>query len=331
MRSEARLEPAAARTTSRSAVIARPGTLRLDERALPEPGPGQVRIRLEGSGLCGSNLPVWEGREWFDYPQAPGAPGHEGWGVIDAVGPAVDGLPVGTRVAALSYRAFADYDIAEATAVVALPPSLRGVPFPGEPLGCAMNVFRRAAIEPGQTVAIIGIGFLGALLTQLCTRAGARVVALSRRDYALEVARACGAELAIRLASHEAVVAQVTRTTGELCERVIECAGLQDTLDVATQLTRVRGRLVIAGYHQDGLRAVNMQLWNWRGIDVINAHEREPLVYVAGIRAAVDAVSAGVLDPAPLYTHRFPLDRLDHAFELARRRPDGFLKALVTT
>jgi threonine dehydrogenase-like Zn-dependent dehydrogenase len=86
---------------------------------------------------------------------------------------------------------------------------------------------------------------------------------------------------------------------------------------------------VIAGYHQDGLRQVNLQLWNWRGIDVINAHERDPQAYVDGMKRAVDLLVAGVMDPQPLYTHRLPLDRLGEALELTRTRPDGFMKALV--
>ena len=77
-------------------------------------------------------------------------------------------------------------------------------------------------------------------------------------------------------------------TDGRWCERVIEAVGLQWPLDLAGELTGERGRLVIAGYHQDGPRQVNMQLWNWRGIDVINAHERDPQRYVDGMRAAVD-------------------------------------------
>jgi threonine dehydrogenase-like Zn-dependent dehydrogenase len=88
---------------------------------------------------------------------------------------------------------------------------------------------------------------------------------------------------------------------------------------------------VIAGYHQDGLRQVNMQLWNWRGIDVINAHERDPQRYVDGMKRAVKLMTEGVMDPTPLYTHRLPLDRLGEALELTRTRPDGFMKALVTT
>jgi threonine dehydrogenase-like Zn-dependent dehydrogenase len=95
-------------------------------------------------------------------------------------------------------------------------------------------------------------------------------------------------------------------------------------------MTAERGRLVIAGYHQDGMRQVNVQLWNWRGLDVINAHERDPRMYIDGIREAVALMQQGVLDPAPLYTHTLPLDRLGDALELTRTRPDGFMKALVT-
>jgi len=110
---------------------------------------------------------------------------------------------------------------------------------------------------------------------------------------------------------------------------VIELVGLQRPLELAGKLCRVRGRLVIGGFHQDGPRQVDMFLWNWRGLDVINAHEREPAAYVAGIAAAIDAMSSDRLAPVPLYSHRIPLARAAEAFELLRERPDGFVKALV--
>ena len=313
-------------------VIAAPGKLVLEEVAIPEPGPGQVLLRLEGSGVCASSLPTWEGREWFQYPQAPGAPGHEGWGRIAAVGEGVEALKVGDRVAALTYRAHAEYDLAEAHAVVPLPAELDAIPMPGEPLGCAVNIFGRSGIEAGQTVAIVGIGFLGALLTRLAVQAGARVIAISRRPFALDMARQAGAHHTVLMDDHWRILEEVKRLTeGRWCERVIEAVGLQWPLDLAAELTGERGRLVIAGYHQDGLRQVNMQMWNWRGFDVVNAHERDSAQYVAGIRTAVDLMRSGVIDPSPLLTHRFPLDRLGEALELARQRPDGFFKAVVTT
>ena len=314
----------------RAAVVAGPGEVRIEEVAAPEPGPGQLRIRLEGTGVCASNLSAWGGQPWFQYPMGPGALGHEGWGVVDAVGAGVGGFEVGQRVAALSGSAYAEYDVAEASQVVALPPKLDGRPFPAEPLGCAMNIFRRSRIENGQTVAIVGVGFLGALLCRLAADAGARVIAISRRDFSLDVAKQYGAHETIRMDDHYAIIEQVRQLTGgRFCERVIEAVGKQWPLDLAGELTAERGTLVVAGYHQDGPRQVNMQLWNWRGLDVVNAHERDPAEYVRGMREAVEAVSSGRLDPDPLYTHRYPLDQLGAALDAVRDRPDGFLKALV--
>jgi threonine dehydrogenase-like Zn-dependent dehydrogenase len=315
----------------RASVIASPGCTTVRAIEVPEPGPGQVLVKLEGSGVCASSLPVWEGRTWFEYPQPAGAPGHEGWGRIAALGEGVAGFSIGERVAAVSYRAHAEYDVAEARAVVKLPSELDGLAVPGEPLGCAANISQRSAIEAGQNVAIIGIGFLGALLTRLASHAGARVIAISRRPFALELARTFGAAETIPMHDHTHIIDEVRRLTdGRFCERVIEAVGLQWPLDLGGELTGERGRLVIAGYHQDGPRQVNVQLWNWRGIDVVNAHERDPRVYAEGIKRAVELIRDGVVDPRPLYTHRFGLDELGQALELTRTRPDGFVKALVT-
>lgn len=315
----------------RAAVVAAPGQARMVLTELPTPAEHEVRVRLEGCGVCGSNLAPWEGRPWFQYPLAPGELGHEGWGRIDAVGSGVTRLQPGQRVAMLSFRAYAEYDVAAEEAVVSLPESLNDVPFPGEALGCAMNVFRRCEIAEGQTVAVVGIGFLGAVLTALSARAGANVIAISRRPFALDIAKRLGASELIPMDDHTRIIERVkTLTTGAGCERVIEAVGQQWPLDLAGELTRERGRLIIAGYHQDGPRQVNMQLWNWRGLDVINAHERDPRMYTRGIEDAIQAVLEGRLDPSPLYTHAFKLDQLSDALNSMRQRPDRFLKAIVS-
>jgi threonine dehydrogenase-like Zn-dependent dehydrogenase len=317
--------------TMRAAILTGPGQVEIREVERPEPGTGQVRLRLEGCGVCASNLTPWAGPEWMTYPTEPGALGHEAWGFVDAVGEGVEGLSIGDRVAALSYKSYAEYDLAEADAVIRLPDALAGRPFPGEPLGCAMNIFRRSEIRPGQTVAIIGIGFLGAILTKLASDAGACVIAISRRPFSLDLARRMGAAETIPMEDHYAIIERVKELTeGAFCDRVIEAVGKQWPLDLAGELTRERGKLIVAGYHQDGPRQVNMWLWNWRGIDVINAHERDPKVYMQGLHEAVDAIASGRLDTGFLYTHTYPLDQLDEALNATRDRPDGFLKALVT-
>lgn len=315
----------------RAAVLEGPGRIRIAQVERPVPGPGEIAIRVEGCGVCASNLEPWAGQEWMSYPGEAGGLGHEAWGQVDAVGDGVKGLAVGDRVAALSYHAFAEYDLARADMVVRLPPDLAGHPFPGEPLGCAFNIFRRSAVAAGQTVAIVGIGFLGAVLTRLASERGARVIGISRRQESLDLARHYGAAETIVMDDHWRIIEEVRRLTdGAMCERVIECVGKQWPLDLAGELVAFGGRLVVAGYHQDGPRQVSMQMWNWKGIDVINAHERDPEVQMRGLREAVAAVASGKLDPTPLYTHRYPLERLGEALDATRDKPGNFVKALVT-
>lgn len=296
--------------------------------AVPEPGPGQLRVALEGSGICGSDVPVWQGRDWFAYPREPGAPGHEGWGRVDAIGDGVDGFVIGDRVSGLMYHAYAEQDLLDAAVAVKLPPALDGIPFPAEPLGCAVNVFRRSAIGAGDRVAVVGVGFLGALVLQLAADAGAEVIAIGRRDSAL----ACAAELGaahVVVADTEAVDHVREITDEQMCDVVIEAAGTQATLDLAGRLLRDRGRLVIAGFHQDGPRQVDLQSWNWQGLDVINAHERDPAVYLEGIRMAIDLQLAGRLTPERLYSHEFALADFAKAMRVLEERPAGFMKALI--
>jgi threonine dehydrogenase-like Zn-dependent dehydrogenase len=144
------------------------------------------------------------------------------------------------------------------------------------------------------------------------------------------MAEQCGAAIRIRDDGVASVLQQVQVIVGSNgVERVIEAMGTQQALDIATGVAGIRARVAIAGYHQDGDRRIDLQSWNWRGLDIINAHERDPREYVRGVRDALNAVAAGVLDPSPLLTHRFPLGELDSAFRMMEERPDGFLKAVV--
>lgn len=312
------------------AIFCGDGHMRIAVVPLRSPARDEVLVRLRGCGVCASNLPVWEGRAWFRYPLEPGAPGHEGWGEVIAVGDKVRDVAVGDNVAMLSQHAYATHDIAKASMVARIPDCVGDRPLPGEPLACAMNILRRSDIRPGQWVAIVGTGFMGALLVQGAVHAGAQVIALTRRAWAREMARHCGAAHVFDSGDGAAAVGAVSELTGGRgCERVIEAGGEQATLDLASALCAEGGRLMIAGYHQDGPRQVDMQQWNWRGLDVINAHERDPAVQARGLRDAMQAVADGTLDPFPLLTDTLPLRELGRAFELMRERPEGFMKAVV--
>jgi threonine dehydrogenase-like Zn-dependent dehydrogenase len=313
----------------RAAVLAGPRRLELADVARPEPGPGEALVRIEGCGVCGSNLVPWQGREWFRYPFAPGAPGHEAWGRVAALGEGAAGMGVGDRVALLSGAAFAEFDVAPASRLVRLPGGLEG-PFPGEALGCGVNVFRRSGVRAGDAVALVGAGFLGLVALRLAASAGARVVAVSRRETALRRALELGAVAAVPLRDRASTVAAAREAAGgRPFDVVIEAVGSQAALDLAGDLPREGGRLVIAGFHQDGPRSVDLGGWNWRALELVNAHERDPRVQRDGVAAAAVAAAEGRLDTSALYTV-FPLDRIGAAFAALEERPEGFVKALVT-
>src|SRR5690606_24050873 len=129
-----------AATSMRAARIVGPREVAVESAPIPDPGPRQIRFRVEGCGVCASNLGPWLGLPWIRYPLRPGEAGHEAWGVADAVGGEVTSVVPGQRIAAVSYNSFAEYDVADENAVLPLPPAVSAGPFPGEALGCAMNI-----------------------------------------------------------------------------------------------------------------------------------------------------------------------------------------------
>src|SRR4051794_128327 len=148
--------------TMTAAVVEAPGHVSFARVPAPEVGPDDVLVRVEGCGVCASSVPLWEGRPWFTYPLAAGAPGHEGWGVE---------VETGRRVAFVSYTAYAELEAVPREAVAALPDEL-DAPFPGEAIGCAMNVFARSGVRRRDTVAGLGRGVLRLPLLPPCGRAG---------------------------------------------------------------------------------------------------------------------------------------------------------------
>lgn len=276
--------------------------------AMVEPGHQEVRVKLQGCGISASHLPIWEGRPWYRYPQEAGAPGHEGWGFIDAIGAGIDDLEVGQRVAFMSGHAYAQYDITSRDRVIPLPQELDDEPFPGEAFADAMNLFERSDIHCGHTVAIVGGGFVGLLLTQLAADRGAHVVVLSRRPFELDYAESMDAEDSVLIRGDGSDAERALRTNGGAgFDRVIEVAGTQPALDLAGLLCAEHAGLVSAG-------------------DICGG---APDRYVEGVQRAIRAALEGRLDPFPLMSHSVSMRSLDRGFELTLERPEGFVKALL--
>lgn len=315
--------------TMKAAVITGPGNIEIKHVFIPEAKGNEIVFKVEGCGLCASHISIINGSSGLSFPLNAGAPGHEAWGTIVAIGDKVKRLRVGDKIVALSVNSFAEYDKVHASLAVKLPAEMEG--FPAEPIANAINIAKRANIRRNHIVAVIGLGFLGTLLVQLAKRKGAKVIALSKRESSLHMAGQLGADLCINLNHNTTSIADLVNnfTGGKFCDRVIEAYGQEEALNLAAELAADKGKIVIAGNHSDGLRKVNVSLWNKKSLDIINAHDTEPKVLIQGMKAAVQAVKNKMIVPDQLISHKFSFENLGEALATLSSRPDHFLKGII--
>jgi threonine dehydrogenase-like Zn-dependent dehydrogenase len=296
----------------------------------PKPKRNEVSVNIAACGVCSSELHVWlDERVVIDKPRFMG---HEASGIVQDVGEEVSGYSVGDRVVIYPYQsgAYAESICVPEHLVMKLADEIPFEHALGEPLGCAMNATKRAAIEVGDTVAIIGLGFMGSLILQGAKLSGAcQIIAIDTREEVLQLAKQLGATVTINAKTDDVAEQIRLLTDGAGVDVVIEATGFQQPLDLATELVKIRGRLVIYGYHQGGTRSVDMKTWNWKGLDVVNAHERDPNVYMNGIRTGIKLLEAGLLDMKLLVTHIYSLEQVNEAFDATHRKPEGFMKAVI--
>jgi D-arabinose 1-dehydrogenase-like Zn-dependent alcohol dehydrogenase len=262
--------------------------LRPVQRPLPEPGPGEVRVRVQACGVCGSDVFLQDGG--FAGSPLPIVPGHEAAGVVDALGSGVEDVPVGT-VVALYYistppgdawaaagvpnrspavqrmgvdvdGAFAEYVLRPRASLI-VPPA----PLPAPELAVItdavatpLHALRRIAkVHAGETVAVIGIGGLGSNAVQLARAYGAIAIAISRSQEKLELALRLGAAHALR--SDEETVGRVRELTGGLgADVVLQCADSVAAYEMSLSLAAPGGRIVLVGSSADPFRVPPMQM-----------------------------------------------------------------------
>lgn len=310
----------------RNATLIAPRTTRLEMRDPPVPGAGEVRVRVRACGVCASELHAWEGDD-RTYPRILG---HEVAGEVIAVGADVRGFAPGQRVTGLFGNGFAEEAVTLAERVVPLPDALSWeAGSAGEPLACVVSAARRTRVEVGDTVALVGLGFMGLLMLQLLRLTGAaRIVGIDPRPEARDAARRFGADAVAHPDEAEAWRARRDDPESGL-PLAVETTGVQAGLTLAGTLVRQHGMLSILGYHQGEPRSVDMEDWNFKAIDVLNAHERRHAHKVDCLRRGIALVAAGRVAVEPLFTHRTGLDGVDDAFRALRGKPTGYIKAVV--
>lgn len=287
--------------------------------ASPEPGPEEVLIEVTTSGVCASDVALWN-----ESGRQPNRHGHEFAGQIAALGAAVDdggdGWQIGDRVTGFGSPAHASRLLVKPNDLVALPASVPLWAGLGEPLACVVSAVERSNIRPGDRIGVIGLGSMGVLAVQVAAAYGAGEVAVSDHD-----PRRIGRT--IDQLGHRV---QVTASDGAAgsCDVVIEFSGTASGLSAAGDLTRTLGRLVIGGYHQHGERSLDIDWW-YRGLDIVNAFTPDRGLMRRAMKDGMSLAASGAVDLPGLVTHRLPLDRLDDAYALLADRADGFIKAVV--
>ena len=286
----------------------------------PEPGPGEVVVRVEVSGICASELPVW-----ITGPEGPPRRlGHEAVGTVARVGETVSRWHEGDLVTGLMSPAYAEYVSAAADLLLPVPAGIAPEHVLGEPIGCLVNAMRRTRLELGDRVAIVGLGYMGLGTLQLVALRGAsRILAIDVRQEALDVARSLGADEAVLPNAVDPADLDGREDPGRGFDVVFEGSGTQAGLDLAGRLVRQHGILSIVGYHQGGSRRVDMQSWNFKAIDVVNAHVRLDADRMSAMAAGLALIEAGKLDTGRLVTHRYALRDIDSAFTDLETKPAG--------
>ncbi|WP_235426974.1 zinc-binding dehydrogenase [Cohnella kolymensis] len=321
----------------KASVIAGPQKSEIAEVPIPVIGDEEVLIRVIVCGVCASELHPWTaGAGWLEASGQQPIFGHEPVGVIESVGSRVYGFSVGDRVTGLIQNAFAQYAKADYRNIVKVPDGLEDIEAIGEPLSCLMSGADRTPVSLGDSVGIVGAGFMGLGFLQLMRLKGAgRLIAVDMREESLQHARKFGAD---EIYTPQNLPASYKITEWSHMEQgikgvdiAVEATGSQGGLQLAGDMTAVHGALSVVGYHQgnDGVRSVNMELWNWKAISVINAHERRAHVHMKQMEAGLKLIQNGLFNMKDMVTHVYGLDEVDKAYESMKSKPSGFIKAVI--
>ena len=287
---------------------------------VPQINPNQVLVKILKVAICGSDKGMWAGQHFFNELYSwedfsPGEHGHESSGVVVEVGREVKGVKEGDLVArcdlasasGLDMRSFAEFTVADAPIIVnGVDPEV--VCF-ADAVAVALNHIYHADVMPGDTVLVMGQGFIGLLVTQLLRDQHINVIATEIKDRRLKLAEKFGARAVdARLPDHEQQIAAMN----EDIRAIIDCSGSDEVLDVACRLLGRGGTLVLMGaYHKKvTLSYTNLRV---RGANVkfpangVNCKDNFP--------TAAEILYRNEIEVKSLIDHRDKLENLQQILE----------------
>ncbi len=326
--------------------------IRVEDRPRPEIGPGELLMRVEASGICGSDV-----MEWYRVKKAPIVLGHEVAGVVEEVGAGETTFVPGDRIVTTHHVPCGDcrycnsdrHSVCETLRTTQFDPGgfseyvrvpvvnvKRGtfllpdnVSFEAasfvEPLACAVRAQRLAGVREGDTVAVLGSGISGALHIQLARAMGAEcVVATDIHPFRLAKALELGADASID-ASADVPAALRNANDGRLADRVIVCAAALAAAEQALSCVDRGGSIMFfALMHPGSELRLPMAEMATDGISILHSYAGPP----GDMSRALDLIAAGKIDIAAMVTHRLGLDEIVAGFGLVTDAADS-LKVIV--
>ncbi len=328
-----------------------PGQIDVHETNAPVPGPGEVLLRVQRIGVCGSDIHVYHGKH--PLTSYPVVQGHEFSAVLEAVGPGVAGLMPGTKVTSMPQIVCGecvpcrrgDYHICDklkvqgfqapgcaqelwvtsADSVVPLPETFtfeQGALV--EPTAVAVHAVARAGQLAGRHVTVLGAGPIGNLVAQTARSAGAQVLIIDLSDYRLDIARQCGLE-ATSNAKAETLAQASQRVFGKIgFDVAFECVGVEATITAVVDSIQKGGTIIIVGVFGDQPR-VNLALVQDRELNL-----RGTLMYQRqDYQRAVELIASGDIQTGPLVTKHFSLDDYLEAYRFIDEFGDRSMKVII--
>lgn len=324
--------------SNKSAVLYGIGDVRIEDREIPQPGPGQVQVAVKAIGVCGSDIHYYrEGRINDMIVREPMVLGHEAGGVVTAVGEGVDPARVGQTVAlepgvpckeCFQCRS-GRYNLCPDVRFFATPPidgafaeyvvldedyafAAEGLSFVEagmcEPVSVGVAASRKAGVQPGSRVLVIGAGPIGNLCAQVARAFGASVVEMvDINEQRLQVARDLGFSV----------------NTDEVdFDVILECSGSQVALSQAFPRIARGGRLILIGMGADDV-SLSLGLLQGREAWVTGTFR-----YANTYPLAIELIRSGKVQIAPIVTHVLPLDQAEEALLIPAKDPSA-LKVVV--
>ena len=293
---------------SRAQVLVGPGEFELAEIEVPEPGPGQLRMRVHACGICGSD-------KMLAQVSAPGTIlGHEVIAEVESCGPGVTGwrpgdraIPIGDELGMSEQRGgFSEWLTIAAEVCVHVPPSVPSRhAVIGEPIGNGLHFVRRGRLQPGQRVAILGAGQIGLSILYWARRLGAgRIVVSEPAPARARLAQELGADAVIDPGQHRDVTAAIAEALGGRPEIVFEAVGRTEVMEEAIRMPGGRGSVVV-------LAGITMDELTVRPV-VLCLKETDLVFPIGTVREEVEEVVA-VLASGELPADRFVSHRIRQA------------------